>query len=97
MATERDDSRLRVKHIPFLIVLQAVLILLFAFFVEYDDTQAVYKRPADGHHHLVVGTTNGSDAVQSAEDHHKSSSDADVNTLGHYYPSKYIANHFSDN
>lgn len=77
-------------HFPCLIFLQAVLIVLFGFFVEYDSP----AEPAVGGHKTPVsqeGAGNSSAAgkktAEGASGHH-ASSDNDVNTLGHYYPSK---------
>lgn len=86
MEDRLQPRRQRMMHIPFLLFLQAVLIVLFGFFVEYDS-------PAEPE--IQTGTTqtgvgNSSDAgkktTEGANGHHRTNDD--VNTLGHYYPSK---------
>lgn len=90
----------RPMHIPFLLFLQAVLIVLFGFFVEYDSpaAPAVSKSSAQ-HHGLTKSSVNGNDTGNSIVGNGPSPSvavhgshhaDDDVNTLGHYYPSKLV-------
>ncbi|XP_046657631.1 ammonium transporter Rh type A-like [Daphnia pulicaria] len=84
----QHSRRRRLMHFPCLLFLQAVLIVLFGFFVEYDSP----AEPAVGGHKTPVsqeGAGNSSAAgkktAEGASGHH-ASSDNDVNTLGHYYP-----------
>lgn len=89
--SEGQSRRLRIKHIPCLLLLQAILILLFAFFVEYDSP-AVYqlhpKKPVEEETPLDVGNDTATDDHQAAIGNDHGHPSSDVNTLGHYYPSR---------
>ena len=80
MSSDDGHHSHQVKHIPFLFFLQLVLVVLFGFFVEYDSPSAspvVHHAPDQG-----VGNS-----TEAGNDHHGA---GDVNTLGHYYPSKLL-------
>lgn len=78
-----EESR-RPMHMPFLLVLQAVLIVLFGFFVEYDSPALPTDRQ-NSHH--GAGNNIGNHTNHDDQGHHAAS---DVNNLGHYYPSNYF-------
>ncbi len=101
MEDGQHSGRRRLMLFPCLLFLQAVLIVLFGFFVEYDTPAEPAIHGAGGHvkaqQHPVSqeeGAANSSAAgkktAEGANGHHGSSDD-DVNTLGHYYPSKSLA------
>lgn len=96
MEDRLQPRRPRMMHIPFLLFLQAVLIVLFGFFVEYDSPAEpeIHAGTTPPKSAVQDGVGNSSDAgrktTESANGHHRPNDD--VNTLGHYYPSKLLFN-----
>lgn len=90
MEDRLQPRRPRMMHIPFLLFLQAVLIVLFGFFVEYDSPAEpeIHAGTTPPKSAVQDGVGNSSDAgrktTESANGHHRPNDD--VNTLGHYYP-----------
>lgn len=94
MEDGQHPRRQRMMHIPCLLFLQAVLIVLFGFFVEYDSPAEpeIHGAPKVPVAQEDVGNSSsaaasGKKTAEGANGHH-GSNNGDVNTLGHYYPSK---------
>jgi hypothetical protein len=93
MEDGQHPRRQRMMHIPCLLFLQAVLIVLFGFFVEYDSPAEpeIHGSPKVPVTQEGVGNSSGAGkkTAEGANGHHRSNDD--VNTLGHYYPSKSLS------
>ena len=94
MEDGQHPRRQRMMHIPCLLFLQAVLIVLFGFFVEYDspaepEIHGAPKVPVaqEDVGNSSIAAASGKKTAEGANGHH-GSNNGDVNTLGHYYPSK---------